>query len=1544
MNFSNFFIRRPIFAGVISTIIFLVGAIAMFKLPISEYPEVVPPTIVVRAVYPGANPKTIAETVASPLEQEINGVEDSIYMFSQATSDGVMTLTITFKLGTDVDKAQVQVQNRVAQAEPKLPEEVRRLGVTTTKQSPDLTMVVHLFSPDGRYDDVYLRNYATLQVKDVLARIPGAGDVQVFGSGDYAMRLWLNPDKLAARNITASDVVDAVREQNVQVAAGAIGQQPVSSPVEFEMQINAKGRLLSPEEFGQIIVKTGPDGEKTLLKDVARIELSAGDYTLRSLLNNKTAVALPIFQTPGANALQLSSNVRKTMEELKKNFPQGLDYSVVYDPTVFVRHSIEAVVHTLIEAIILVVIVVIVFLQTWRASIIPLAAVPVSLVGTFAVMLAVGFSINNLSLFGLVLAIGIVVDDAIVVVENVERNISLGLSPVAAAQRAMSEVTSPIIATALVLCAVFVPTAFISGLTGQFYKQFAITIAISTIISAVNSLTLSPALCAVLLKEHGAPKDWFARAMEKALGWFFRPFNRLFAWSGDKYSSGVASVLRKSAVALIVYGGLVFLTGWSFNRMPTGFVPTQDKQYLVSFAQLPDGSSLDRTEAVIRRMSDIGLKQPGVESAVAFPGLSISGFSVAPNAGIVFFTLKPFEERTTKDVSGPAITAALNQQFAAIQDAYILTVPPPPVQGLGTIGGFKLYIEDRADLGYDALYQNVQNIVGKSYQTPGLGGVFSTFTVNVPQLDADIDRIKAKQQGVPLQNLFETMQVYLGSLYVNDFNRFGRTYEVIAQADSQFRNRPEDITRLKTRNAAGQMVPLGALVKVTETHGPDRAMRYNGYPAAEINGGPAPGFSSGQAEALITKIADENLPKGMEMDWTELTYQRILAGNTAVYVYPLCLLLVFLVLAAQYESFRLPLAIILIVPMCLLFAITGVWLKGSDNNIFTQIGLIVLVGLACKNAILIVEFAKHNQDHGKSPVDAAIEASRLRLRPILMTSIAFIAGVFPLVKSHGAGSEMRQAMGVAVFSGMIGVTLFGLFLTPVFYVMLMKLGLKKKPAPVSEHKGPALGAAGAAAALVLLLAILPAKAGLLTVGPDYHQPSNSVPSEYKAEELGAWKAGRPLDNVPKGMWWQVFEDERLNDLESQALTANQDLKAALARVDQARATARVARSEFMPNLNFDPSYVRERFSPNQQPSFGNITANTFSTPLDLSYEVDLWGRVRRSFESARADAQASLASYYGVLLSLQSDVAQNYFAIRALDAEILTVDGTVDLRKQQVQLVQSRFNGGIGSDLDVAQAQTELATTEAEAASLAQRRAELENAIAILVGTNPSSFRLAANTNQWRPQPPDVPAGLPGDLLERRPDVAEAERQLASANARIGVAKASFFPVLTLTGSGGYVSADIDSLFKWDSRTWSFGPSLTLPLFAGGRNKANYRRSQSVYQEAVAHYRQQVLIAFGDVENSLSGIRHLTTQAEAQQRAVTNARRAADLATDRYRSGIVSYLEVVDASREALQAERDQAQLSGQRLIEAVQLIKALGGGWQSNLLQAQVNHFNKKS
>ena len=898
---------------------------------------------------------------------------------------------------------------------------------------------------------MYVRNYATLQVRDVLTRLPGVGQVQLFGSGDYAMRVWLDPNKVAARGMTAGEVVNAIREQNVQVAAGAVGQQPNPQASDTELLINTKGRLVTEEEFGDIVLKVGKHGERTLLKDVARVELGASEYALRSLLSNKTAVAIPIFQLPGSNSIALSNAVRAKMEELKKDFPDGLDYKIAYDPTVFVRHSIEAVVHTLLEAIVLVVLVVILFLQTWRASIIPLVAVPVSLVGTFAVMLALGFSINALSLFGLVLAIGIVVDDAIVVVENVERNISLGLSPFEATKKAMREVTGPIVATALVLSAVFIPTAFITGLSGQFYKQFAITIAISTIISAFNSLTLSPALSAMLLRDHHAPKDGLTRFMDRAFGWIFRPFNRFFEWSSNKYSAGVQSLVRRGAIALIVYGGLVFLTWSVFKKIPAGFVPAQDKQYLVAFAQLPEGASLERTDEIIRKMGDIMLKHPGVEDSIAFPGLSINGFTNSPNSGIAFVALKSFEERKGPGMSGKEIAAQLQAEFGQIQGAFVAVFPPPPVNGLGTTGGFKLYIEDRNGAGYDELYTATQALLAKANQTPGLAGMFSGFTVNTPQLLADVDRAKAKQQGIPLGNIFEAMQVNLGSLYVNDFNRFGRTYQVVAQADAEYRTRAEDVARLRTRNDKGQMVPLGSVLEVKETYGPDRAMRYNGYPAADLQGGPALGFSSGQAEALMEKVAAETLPKGMSLDWTDLTYQKILAGNTGMVVFPISILLVFLVLAAQYESFRLPFAVLLIVPMALLSAMVGVWMTDGDNNIFTQIGLIVLIGLAAKNAILIVEFAVHLREQGKGVVESAVEAARLRLRPILMTSIAFIAGVYPLVAATGAGAEMRHAMGVAVFAGMIGVTVFGLLLTPVFYVVLEKIGAKKEEAaPVIE--------------------------------------------------------------------------------------------------------------------------------------------------------------------------------------------------------------------------------------------------------------------------------------------------------------------------------------------------------------------------------------------------------------------------------------------------------------------------------------------------------------
>lgn len=1054
-NIAQQFVDRPILAGVISILIVIAGAIALPLLPISEYPQVVPPTVVVHASYPGASPKTIAETVATPLETQINGVEGMLYTSSQSTGDGQMKLTVTFALGTDPDKAQEQVQNRVAQALPKLPQEVQRIGVTTQKASPDLTMVVHLVSPDKRYDMLYLSNYARLRVKDQLARLPGVGDVQVFGAGKYSMRVWLDPAKLSERNMTTGDVIKAIREQNVEVAAGALNAPPARNDASFQLNINTRGRLVSAEDFRRIIVRSS-DGAVVHLGDVARVELGSDQYALRSLLDNHPAAAIPIFASPGSNALKISDEVRATMARLKKQFPQGLDYRIVYDPTVFVRGSIRAVTHTLFEAIALVVLVVILFLQTWRASIIPLVAVPVSLIGTFAVMLLAGFTLNALSLFGLVLAIGIVVDDSIVVVENVERNIELGLSVREATRQAMREVTGPIIATALVLCAVFVPTAFITGLTGQFYRQFALTIAISTVISAFNSLTLSPALAATLLKSQDAPKDRLAIWMDRSLGWLFRPFNRMFQRGSHRYTNGVRRILGRSPAALVIYAGLLGLAWFTFMHVPKGFVPQQDKQYLVAFAQLPDAASLNRTEDVIRRMSDVVLKQPGVENAVAFPGLSINGFTNASNAGIVFVTLKPFAQRRSESLSAGAIAQSLNGKLSAIQDAYIAVFPPPPVQGLGTIGGFRLQVEDRGNAGFRELYAQTQKLIGEAYKTHELAGLFSSFRVSVPQLDVNVDREKAKMEGVDLNDVAQTMQAYLGSLYVNDFNRFGRTYPVNLSAEPDSRSELSDIAGLKTRNADGELVPLGSFVHVRQTTGPDRVMHYNGYPTAEINGGPAPGFSSGQAQSLMAHLAHTSLPNTMGFEWTDLAYQRILAGNTAVLIFPLCVVLAFLMLAALYESWSLPLAVILIVPMGLLSAITGVWLSHGDNNIFTQIGFIVLVGLACKNAILIVEFAIYRQHEGMDRLQAVIEAAHLRLRPILMTSIAFIMGVVPLVLSHGAGAEMRHAMGVAVFAGMIGVTAFGLIFTPVFYLVIRGLVERYQARRAAQQSVPAV--------------------------------------------------------------------------------------------------------------------------------------------------------------------------------------------------------------------------------------------------------------------------------------------------------------------------------------------------------------------------------------------------------------------------------------------------------------------------------------------------------
>lgn len=1036
MDFARFFIDRPIFAGVLSILIFISGLITIPLMPVSEYPDVVPPSVVVRTVYPGANPKVIAETVATPLEEAINGVEDMMYLKSVAGSDGVLQVTVTFRPGTDPDDAAVKVQNRVSQALARLPEDVRRQGVTTQKQSPTFLMVVHLTSPDGRYDTLYLRNYARLHVKDALARIQGVGDAQIFGGGDYAMRAWLDPDRVAARGLTAGDVVEAIREQNVQVSAGQLGAEPIPDS-DFLTLINARGRLTSEQEFSDIVVKTGSDGQITYLSDVARLELGANDYSLRSKLDGNDAVALGVFQAPGANALEIQENVIATMDELAQQFPEGVEYEAVYDTTIFVRDSIESVVKTLLEAVLLVVLVVTLFLQTWRASIIPLIAVPVSVVGTFAVLYLLGFSINTLTLFGLVLAIGIVVDDAIVVVENVERNIEEGLAPLAAAHQAMKEVSGPIIAIGLVLCAVFVPMAFLSGVTGQFYRQFAATIAISTVISTVNSLTLSPALAALLLKPHDAPKDRLTRIIDGLFGWLFRPFNRFFLASSRRYQGGVSRSLRRRGVVFGIYALLLVGTGVMFQAVPPGFIPTQDKQYLIAGVKLPEGASLSRTDEMLSQVGEIAMESEGVTHTIAFPGLNALQFTSTPNSGVVFLPLAPFSERSR---SAAEINAEINQKIAGLQEGFAFSFMPPPILGLGNGNGWQMFIEDRAGLGYGALQGAVQAFQGAVAQTPGMGFPITSYQANVPQLDAEVDRVKAKAQGVPLTGLFNTLQTYLGSTYVNDFNQFGRTWQVIAQADASHRDNVEDIANLRTRNDRGEMVPIGSVVDIQWTFGPDPVLRYNGYPAADLAGEADPlVLSSTQAMEALSELAAEVLPNGMSFEWTDLSFQQSTQGNAALIVFPLSVLLVFLALAALYESWTLPLAVILIVPMCMLSALFGVHLMAGDNNIFVQVGLVVLIGLACKNAILIVEFARELEMQGRGIVEAALEACRLRLRPIIMTSITFTAAVVPLMLASGAGAEVRQALGTAVFAGMVGVTLFGLFLTPVFYVALRKL-------------------------------------------------------------------------------------------------------------------------------------------------------------------------------------------------------------------------------------------------------------------------------------------------------------------------------------------------------------------------------------------------------------------------------------------------------------------------------------------------------------------------
>jgi hydrophobe/amphiphile efflux-1 (HAE1) family protein len=1032
MRISHFFIDRPIFAAVLSIVFIILGGVSFLRLPVAQYPEIAPPIINVTGQYPGASAEIVASTVVSPIEDQINGVEGMLYVSSNATADGRFSIAVTFDLGTNLDIAQVQVQNRVTTATPRLPPEVRAIGVTVNKSSPDLMMVVHLYSPDKSRDDLFVSNFATLEIKDALTRVDGVGSITVFGSRDYAMRVWLDPDRLQSLGLTAQDVVAALAGQNVQVASGILNAPPVDQPRDFQTTVLTQGRLADPQEFANITVKTSATAV-VRLRDVATVQLAAQDYGSNSYLNRDPAVALAIFQRPGSNALATAGLVRSTMEQLAPRFPTGIKYAIVYDPTQFIQQSVNEVVKTILEAVLLVVLVVILFLQTWRAAVIPIVAIPVSLIGTFFFMTLFGFTLNNLSLFGLVLAVGIVVDDAIVVVENVERNIAAGMNPREAAIRTMDEVGAALVAIALVLSAVFIPSAFITGISGQFYRQFALTIAGATVISLIVSLTLSPALCALLLRPHDdRPKPLLMRPV---FG-FFSLFNRGFEKFAEGYRWLVTRVLRVAVLMLLVYVAVLGLGFLEFRQAPTGFIPQLDRGYIIVAVQLPPGAALARTNDVQNRAVGIALKVPGVLGAVNIVGFSGASFTQAPNAGAIFLVLDPFEERAgDPSKSATAIQTELFKRFAPLQEALLLVVLPPPVAGIGNAGGFRMMVEDRAARGPQALQDALAAINARAAQTPGLRQVFSLFEVSTPQIYLDIDRTKAQLLGISIPDVFAALQTYLGSTYVNDFNLLGRTFRVVAQANSDQRLDPNDVLQIRVRNSTGQTVPIGAFTTVSDRSGPFRVPRYNLYPAAEVDGAAAPGYSQGQAIAVMEQIARETLPEGFNYEWTTLAFQQLRAGNTAVFAFGLAVIFVFLVLAAQFESLTLPLAVILIVPMCLVAAISGVLLRGQENNILTQVGFVVLIGLAAKNAILIVEFAKQLHEQGRDRFAAAIEAARLRLRPIIMTSLSFIFGVTPLVWAIGAGAEMRQSLGTAVFFGMIGVTAFGLIFTPIFYVV-----------------------------------------------------------------------------------------------------------------------------------------------------------------------------------------------------------------------------------------------------------------------------------------------------------------------------------------------------------------------------------------------------------------------------------------------------------------------------------------------------------------------------